>query len=121
MIAYLEGRVRDRDGTTLVLNCGGVGYQVTTCGTVEYGSDELVELFIHSITKETGTTLFGFGTRGARARFLELIGIKGVGPTTAMRVIAAKADPRNLAQLVAIKGVGQKTAEAIVAELGAAA
>jgi Holliday junction DNA helicase RuvA len=120
VITHLEGRVREADGAELGVTVNGITYAVTV-PTPNYTAGEHVELWVHSITKETGTTLYGFPTREERAQFVELLGIKGVGPTTAMRILAAGADPRSLEQLVAIKGIGAKIAETIIAELGAAA
>lgn len=121
VIAYLEGRVLERGGETeVVVLAAGVGYRVHADARRTRAGDE-VKLWIHSVTGERGTTLYGLENQTERAKFVELIGIKGVGPTTAMRILFAGANPRVLEQLVAIKGVGKKIAETIVAELGAAA
>lgn len=126
MIAYLEGRVLERVGDTeLVVLAGGeihlgLGYRVTVDARGTRTGDE-VKLLIHSITGETGTRLYGFETKEERAKFVEMLGVDGVGPKTAMAILLAGANPRELAQLVNVKGVGKKTAEKIVEQLGAAA
>lgn len=128
MIAYLEGQVIERvaDAELVVfvtagVSSTGVGYRITTDARGDAVGDH-VRRWIHSITKEeTGTTLFGFETTEERNRFVELLGVDGVGPKTAFAILKAGANPRDLAQLVAVKGVGKKTAEKIIEQLGAAA
>lgn len=119
MIAFLEGLVLERvDATELVISVGGVGYRVATdCRGDRVG--DAVKRWIHSITNETGTRLYGFATQDERAYFLQLLAVDGVGPKIALNILAAGANPHNLAALQAVKGVGKKTAEKIVERMGA--
>lgn len=122
MIAFLEGLVLERigDAEIVLAVAGGVGYRVVVDCRGDRVDDK-VALWIHSITGETGTRLFGFTTRDERDYFVQLLSIDGVGGKTAMSIIASGANPHNLGSLCAVKGVGKKTAEKIVERMGARA
>jgi Holliday junction DNA helicase RuvA len=128
MIAFLEGLVLERvgDAEAVVRVSSGVGYRVTVdCRGDRVG--DIVKLWIHSITGETGTRLYGFGTTTERDLFVDLLGVKGVGPKTAFAIVLRGVGPvrdalrrRDVAALIG-KGCGHKTADAIVGELGGSA
>jgi Holliday junction DNA helicase RuvA len=120
VIAFIEGVVLAHVAGELELVVAGVGYRVATF-ILEVTEGETIALWIHSVTGETGTRLFGFSTRDERRRFVELLGVEGVGPKTALAVLATNADVRSVAALCKVKGIGEKTAEKIVAKLGVAA
>ncbi|HVY63931.1 MAG TPA: OB-fold domain-containing protein [Gammaproteobacteria bacterium] len=107
MIAYLSGELLEKGPDYVVLLAGDVGYRVQT--TAPHGP-----LWVHAITGETGTRLYGFQTQPERDRFVELLGVDGVGPKTAM---AIGMTPLTSAALCAVRGVGKKTAEKIVEAL----
>ncbi|HVZ32269.1 MAG TPA: helix-hairpin-helix domain-containing protein [Polyangiaceae bacterium] len=123
MIAYLAGELLERhtDGVTLL--AGDVGYRVIT--TAPHGP-----LWIHAITSETGTRLYGFATQAEREAFTALLAVDGIGPKTAQAIVAAgvlhmahlgerwfvKQTPQ-LSALTAVKGVGAKTAAKILEAL----
>lgn len=109
MIAYLSGELLERGDGWLTLLCGDVGYRVHT--TAPHGP-----VWIHSVTNDQGTRLFGFTTQAERDRFVELLGVDGVGPKTAMAITAAGAG-NEIDALVSVRGIGKKTAEKIVEAL----
>ena len=127
MIARLEGTLI-RDGEHVVVDCGGVGYEVT-CSAYTLaglpGSGERVVLRVFTQVRETEIALFGFLEEQERGLFDLLITVKNVGPTTAIAILSG-ANPRDIATLIAredvagltrIKGIGKKTAELLVVEL----
>jgi Holliday junction DNA helicase RuvA len=127
MIARLEGTLL-RDGEHVVVDCGGVGYEVT-CSAFTLGAlpahGERVMLRVFTQVRETEIALFGFIDPQERALFDQLITVKNVGPSTAITILSG-ASPRDLATLIAredvagltrIKGIGKKTAELLVVEL----
>jgi len=88
VIAHLEGSVLERVGDAeLVVVVAGVGYRVTVDAR---GTDvgDIVQLWIHAITGETGTRLYGFETTAERDLFVELLSVKGVGPKTAFAIVS---------------------------------
>jgi len=139
VIAYLKGTVLERDsassslGLELVvvvrdaLGGVGVGYRVATVG-VDVEETDSVALWIHSVTNDAGTRLFGFATRDSRDLFVELLGVEGVGPSTARAIMTLGGVDQvrkaiaagDVAALTCAKGVGKKTAERIVEELASA-
>ena len=128
MIAFLRGRVVDKQPNRVIVDVQGVGYDVyvplsTFYGIGEEGSD--VALRVHTHVREDALQLYGFLTELERQLFERLIGISGIGPKLAVAVLSGM-DPRDLvtavqradvARLTGIPGVGKKTAERIVLEL----
>jgi Holliday junction DNA helicase RuvA len=127
VIARLEGTLV-RDGEHVIVDCGGVGYEVT-CSAFTLAalpaSGERVVLRVFTQVRETEIALFGFFDPQERALFDLLITVKNVGPSTAITILSGST-PRDIAALVArqdvagltrIKGIGKKTAELLVVEL----
>jgi Holliday junction DNA helicase RuvA len=128
MIAFLRGRVIDKQPNRLVVDVQGVGYDVHVPLSTFYevgdaGAD--VALKIHTHVREDALHLFGFLTDIERQLFERLIAISGIGPKLAIVVLSGM-DPRDLvasvqrgdvARLTGIPGIGKKTAERIVLEL----
>lgn len=127
MIARLEGTLL-RDGDQIIVDCNGVGYEVT-CSAYTVAAlpahGERVALRVFTQMRETAIALFGFFEHQERGLFDLLITVKNVGPSTAIAILSSAA-PRDLVGLIAredvagltrIKGVGKKTAELLVVEL----
>ena len=128
MIAYLRGRLSDKQPNRIVVDVNGVGYDVavplsTFYGLGEPGSD--IALRIHTHVREDALALYGFATSIEQELFLRLIGVSGIGPKLALAVLSG-IEPNDLiraiergdvARLTAIPGVGKKTSERIVLEL----
>jgi Holliday junction DNA helicase RuvA len=128
VIARLDGVLVDREGTHVVVDCGGVGYDVvcsayTLAALPALGERVTLRVFTHA--SENKVALFGFADAVERALFDLLITVKNVGPSTAIAMLSG-ASPRDIATLIArddvagltrIKGIGKKTAELLVVEL----
>lgn len=128
MIARLRGALVDKSPPSVVLDVGGVGYEVdvpmsTFCSLPPVG--QTTELLIHYAVREGAHELFGFLTLAEKAIFRELLRISGVGPRLALSVLSglgvdelvgavAAQDAR---RLVKVPGVGKKTAERLLLEL----
>jgi Holliday junction DNA helicase RuvA len=128
VIAFLRGKLLEKHPNQIIVETGGVGYDVvipvsTFSALPEAGSE--VKLRIHTHVREDMLALFGFLTSDEKAIFEKLISVSGIGPTLAIKVLSGMATPdltaaiRNgyVEQLVRIPGVGKKTAERIVLEL----
>lgn len=130
MIGWLSGIIISRDARqgVVILNVGGVGYELrvslqTLAAVGEV--DELCTLWVHTHAREDQLALFGFASETDRSAFRILIGVSGVGPKTAIAVLSAlPADDlaraiaaKDVAKLTAIPGIGKKTAERLVLEL----
>ncbi|MCK8492519.1 MULTISPECIES: Holliday junction branch migration protein RuvA [Spirosoma] len=128
MIAYLDGVLSYKEPTYVIIDVHGVGYAVhislQTYSTLP-GGGERIKLFIHHLFREDAQILYGFAVADEKALFLDLIGVSGVGPNTALGMLSAMqpADLRlailgeNVRAVQAIKGIGAKTAQRIILEL----
>lgn len=128
MIAFLRGRVLEKHPTRVIVETGGVGYEVhvplsSYSAVGEPGAE--ITLRIHTHVREDALQLFGFATPLELALFDRLVAISGIGPKLALAVLSgiAPADlvgaigAGDVARLVSIPGIGRKTAERIVLEL----
>lgn len=128
MIAHLRGRILEKHPNRIVVEVGGVGYDVamplsTFYGLGEPGSE--VALRVHTHVREDMLALYGFATALEQELFERLLGVSGIGPRVALAVLSGiepsdlvRAIERgDLARLTAIPGVGKKTAERLVLEL----
>jgi Holliday junction DNA helicase RuvA len=128
VIARLEGRLAEKRPEAVLLDVGGVGYEVRVpLSTFVELPDEgkTVRLRVHTYVREDALHLYGFLTEAERTAFSLLLGISGVGPKLALAVLSGLAVGRlvaavqrgDLASLRGIPGVGAKTAERILIEL----
>jgi Holliday junction DNA helicase RuvA len=130
MIARLRGRIWEAYPNRLVVEVGGVGYEVrvpwSTYDRLVPVVGAEVELRTHLVVRETAQVLYGFATEEERDVFLLLIErVSGIGPATALAVLSGMPVARfkgcvvagEVAELARIKGLGKKTAERIVLEL----
>jgi len=128
MIAYLRGRVLEKQPSRVIVDVSGVGYDVSVPLSTFYTAGEPgaeITLRIHTHVREDQLALYGFATVLELAVFERLIGVSGIGPRLALAVLSGM-EPReltaaiersDLARLTRIPGVGKKTAERIVIEL----
>lgn len=127
MIGRLEGRLHRVGPGTVLIDAGGVGYQVSTTLRAFQGAAEGTRavLWIHTQVRDDAIVLFGFPDRDELDAFEKLIAVAGVGPRTALGVLSAMTAPElaealasgDLARLQRSPGVGRKTAERILLEL----
>ena len=127
MFAYLKGKLAHKDPTYVIIDVGGVGYEVKiSLHTFSKVKDqENVQLFTHFHVKEDAQILFGFADTHEKQVFLHLISISGVGPSTGLMVLSSLS-PEEVEQAIlsedvrtiqGVKGIGAKTAQRIILEL----
>ena len=127
MFGYIKGKVAEITEGTVVLENGGIGYEIIcTAATVARLSEEKEGVvYTYLQVKEDGISLFGFDTKEEKQMFLKLISVSGIGPKMGITVLAgmriadlataiATSDVKTLSK---IKGLGKKTAERIILEL----
>ncbi|HPA21071.1 MAG TPA: Holliday junction branch migration protein RuvA [Verrucomicrobiae bacterium] len=129
MIAYLDGRLVKALPTQVVMEVGGVGYEVfIPMSTFDQlpAAPAAVKLLTHLVVREDAHVLYGFSTEDERALFRLLINsVSGVGPRLALAVLSgmsvrgfrAAVVGNDVASIARVKGLGKKTAEKIVVEL----
>ncbi|MBW2095042.1 MAG: Holliday junction branch migration protein RuvA [Deltaproteobacteria bacterium] len=128
MIAHLSGLLLRKSTRSLVIDAGGIGYEVIVPLSTFYalpGEGERVDLHIYTHVREDALSLFGFHTRLEKDLFLMLIAVSGIGPKLAVNILSG-IGPGELQEAMArgdalrlrsIPGVGKKTAERIALEL----
>ena len=127
MIAQLNGRLIEKNPTSLIIDCGGVGYEVAiSLNTFSaIGSDEAVKVYTKMIVREDAQLLYGFADTTEREMFNHLISVSGIGPNTAMIMLSSLV-PQEIAQAIqsedvatiqSIKGIGAKTAQRVIIDL----
>lgn len=128
MIASLRGNLSFLGGSRIVVDVGGVGYELhVTRGVLSQvrGIGEGVAVVVYTDVKENSISLFGFANTLEREVFLLLKKVKGVGSKIALAIISAMGPERLLANigrqdyssLTAVPGIGKKLAERLVVEL----
>ncbi len=128
MIGKLTGTLSDKNPPQVVVDCGGVGYEVHVPMSTFYNlpaTGEKVSLLTHFVVREDAQILYGFGSPGEREAFRQLIKISGVGPRTALSVLsgmsvaelAQAVTLQEAGRLVKVPGIGKKTAERLLLEL----
>jgi Holliday junction DNA helicase RuvA len=128
MIALLSGKLAEKSTGTVIVDVGGVGYEVSIPLSTFYelgepGSD--VRLRIYTSVREDAIQLFGFTGERERELFLKLISVQGIGVRSGIAMLSGMSADEiiaairtdNLAKLTAIPGVGKKTAERLCIEL----
>jgi Holliday junction DNA helicase RuvA len=128
MIGFLRGRLTAKQPPHLVIDVGGVGYEVEAPLPVFYdlppaGSE--ITLFTQLIVREDAHILFGFRAERDRRLFRELLKVSNVGPKLALALLSGMnvdnflmcIEAQDVDTLVRIPGVGRKTAERLVVEM----
>ncbi|MBO5053089.1 MAG: Holliday junction branch migration protein RuvA [Muribaculaceae bacterium] len=127
MIEYISGKITDLQPTEVTLDVSGVGYLLNislTCYGLLQGKSE-ARLYVHESIREDAWTLYGFGDKRERSLFRLLIGVSGVGASTARVVLSSYTAPElesiivngDSKTLKGVKGIGAKTAERIIVDL----
>lgn len=128
MIGFLRGKLAAKHPPQLLVDVGGVGYELEAPMSTFYGLPGLgaeVHLHTHLVVREDAHVLFGFGTERERSLFRELIKVSGVGPRIALAILSGVTvdefhrcvEGQDVAALVRVPGIGRKTAERLVIEL----
>lgn len=128
MIGSLKGRLAVKAPPQLLLEVGGVGYELEAPMSTFYGlpavGDE-VRLLTHLVVREDAHILYGFASDAERRLFRNLLKVSGVGPKMALAILsgtsvdgfAACVESNDVATLTRIPGVGRKTAERLIVEM----
>jgi holliday junction DNA helicase RuvA len=128
MIATLRGVITHKDPPQLVVDVGGVGYEIeaplsTWARLPEIGAE--VSLRTHQVIREDQHLLYGFATDGEKRVFRDLLRVNGVGPKIALAILSGISvdgllrcvQSEDVAALTKVPGVGRKTAERLILDL----
>lgn len=128
MIAFIRGILKEKDYDNIIVDCGGVGYQIFATNSCMAGLpnlEEEVKIPTYMVVKEDEMSLYGFVSSEEKRLFLQLISVSGVGPKTAIQILSAERMGAIINSIVnedasvigSCKGIGKKTAEKIIVEL----
>lgn len=128
MFYYLKGFLREKKANYLVLEAGGIGYQVHIPASLYPelpAVGEELTLFTHLYVREDGLTLYGFSRPEVRDLFTLVLGVAGIGPRVALNVVGTFSPfeftqavlTEDHALLTRVPGIGPKTARRLVLEL----
>ncbi len=128
MIAHLRGQILKKSTQSVIIETGGIGYEVLVPLSTFYAlpdQEQEISLHIYTYVREDAIQLFGFRSTLEKELFLMLISVSGIGPKLAVNILSG-IGPEELLEAIAsgdsmrlraIPGVGKKTAERIVVEL----
>ncbi|MCC8153804.1 MAG: Holliday junction branch migration protein RuvA [Tannerellaceae bacterium] len=127
MIEYINGEIVELTPAQMILECGGIGYelQISLNTYSVFNGQSSCKIFVYEIIREDAHILYGFAEKSERELFLLLTSVSGVGPNTA-RMILSSFSPHELIQVIAtkdensltnVKGIGLKTAQRILVDL----
>ena len=128
MIGYIRGTLLHKDPPVVVVDVGGLGYEVEAPASTWARLPALgapVELRTHLVIREDQHLLFGFATEGERQLFRDLLKVNGVGARTALAILSGisvedlirSVQGKDIATLTKVPGVGRKTAERLILDL----
>ena len=128
MIGRLAGTLLEKNPPQILVEAGGVGYEIEVPMSTFYNlptSGERVVLLTHLVVREDAHLLYGFGTEPERRAFRQLLKISGVGARTALAVLSGLSvgelieavAMQESGRLVKVPGIGRKTAERLLLEL----
>ena len=127
MIAHIQGKLTEKTPTEVIIDCGGVGYQINISlhtYSLLPNSDH-IKLFTYLQIKEDSHTLFGFVEKSEREIFKMLLSVSGIGASIA-RTMLSSIEPKQIIQAIgsgdvgtiqSIKGIGVKTAQRTILDL----
>ncbi len=127
MYDFIAGKVDRITPTEVVVKAGGVGYLLhISLNTFEViKAEKEIKIYVYLIVREDSHTLYGFASVNERELYVKLVGVNGVGPSTARMILSSMSvegvvsaiSNSNIAALKSIKGIGPKAAQRLVVEL----
>lgn len=128
MIARLNGLLIEKTPPLIVIDCGGVGYEVEVPMSTFYNLPEIgakLNLLTYMVVREDAQLLYGFGTEQEKSTFKQLLKVNGIGAKSALSILsgisiddlAQAVNLQEVSLLTRIPGIGKKTAERLLLEL----
>ena len=127
MIDYIKGQIIELSPTDLVLECNGIGYRILiSLQTYEgFNGKKEAQTYIHHYLREDEKLYYGFATKDERELFRLLIGVSGIGASTARMMLSSLTSDEirnailseDINKIKSIKGIGLKSAQRLVLEL----
>ena len=125
MYAYIKGKISEINPTNIVVDNNGIGYEIVVANPYEYQLEEEKQILISQQVREDSNTLYGFSTKEQKKVFLLLLKVKGVGPKSALAILAGATseeiisaiEKQDAVYLTKFPGIGKKSAQQIILDL----
>lgn len=127
MYDYIKGKLTKITAKYIVVEAGGLGYIVNVANPYSFSNlvNQEMQIYVHQVVREDAQLLFGFHTEDEKSVFLNLISVSGIGPTTALAIIAVDdneglvhaIDTSDIKYLMKFPKIGKKTAQQMVLDL----
>ena len=127
MYEYIKGILTKITAKYIVLETAGIGYLLHVANPYAYSGkmNQEVQVYLHQVVREDAHLLYGFETEEEKQLFLNLISVSGIGPVSALAIIAADdnaglvqaIESKNITYLTKFPKIGKKTAQQMVLDL----
>ena len=125
MYAYIKGKISEVNPTNIVVDNNGIGYEVVVANPYKYHLNEERTVFISQQVREDSNVLYGFSNKEQKKVFLLLLKVKGVGPKSALAILAggtseeiiSAIENQDAVYLTKFPGIGKKSAQQIILDL----
>ena len=125
MYNYILGNVTDIESTYVVVETGGVGYQIFTPNPYSFDLNTTYKVYTYQYIREEENSLYGFKTKEEKEMFLKLISVKGLGPKMALPILATGSiagimdaiERENILYLKKFPKIGDKVAKQMILDL----
>lgn len=127
MFDYIKGKLTKITAKYIVVEAGGVGYMLHVANPYSFSDqvDQDIQIYLHQVIREDAHLLYGFHNEDEKAVFLNLISVSGIGPTTALAIVAVDdneglvraIDNSDIKYLMKFPKIGKKTAQQMVLDL----
>ena len=125
MYAYIKGNISEINPTNIVVDNNGIGYEVVVANPYEYQLNEEKTIYISQQVREDSNILYGFSNKEQKKLFLLLLKVKGVGPKSALAILAGGTsaeiigaiENQDAVYLTKFPGIGKKSAQQIILDL----
>lgn len=127
MYDYIKGLLTKITAKYIVVEVSGIGYLIHVANPYTFSNcvHQEIVVYIHQIVREDAHLLYGFQTEAEKSLFLSLISVSGIGPTTALAIIAVDdndglvraIEQKNITYLTKFPKIGKKTAQQMILDL----
>ena len=127
MYEYFKGIISKITAKYIVLEVNSIGYILHVANPYAYSSlvNQETQIYVHQVVREDAELLYGFATEEEKQLFLSLISVSGIGPVSALAIIAAEdntglvqaIEQKNITYLTKFPKIGKKTAQQMVLDL----
>ena len=127
MYDYIKGKLTKITAKYIVVEAGGLGYIVNVANPYSFSDsvNQDIQIYLHQVIREDAHLLYGFHSEDEKSVFLNLISVSGIGPTTALAIVAVDdneglvnaIDNSDIKYLTKFPKIGKKTAQQMVLDL----